>query len=280
MLEQTVNRDAVSPMKGIVGFHNSPNAIRRWCIMSTQRGMSVKELHRMTGLLPEEQPRSQLQASRIKNDNHYVQDLLKAMTESCNSFSEPVIMSSCLLNIATGKGATSTTKEYLTQSIRTGHEFQLKFREECSQDSSRLLKPIKRRKVTNFASENTKVKSARSTGNHIVTSQRDRFIHMLVVISQNSNFDLKFVCSFQITDVPLAISHPDGSRQGTKKNLLLRKLEIMQDGLENLPPVDACLIDGGLLIHTYLTALGNISSYGNVAKGLLSHICKHFGMAN
>lgn len=40
-LEQTVNRDAASPMKGIVGFHSSHNAIRRWCITSSQRGMSV-----------------------------------------------------------------------------------------------------------------------------------------------------------------------------------------------------------------------------------------------
>ena len=103
---------------------------------------------------------------------------------------------------------------------------------------------------------------------------------MLVVISQNKNFDLKYVCSFPITDVPLSISHPDGSRQRTNKNLLLRKLETMQDRVENLPPVDACLIDGGLLIHSYLAGLGNISSYGNVARGLLSHIRKHFGMAN
>ena len=41
-LEQTVNRDATSPMRGIVGFHYSHNAIRRWCITSTKRGMYVR----------------------------------------------------------------------------------------------------------------------------------------------------------------------------------------------------------------------------------------------
>lgn len=81
------------------------------------------------------------------------------MTESCNPFSEPAITSSCLLNIATGKGAASTTKEYLMESIRIGYELKLKFRE-CTQDRSRFLKPIKRRKVSNFANENTEVKSA------------------------------------------------------------------------------------------------------------------------
>ena len=43
-LEQTVNRDAASPMTGIVGFHHSQNAIRRWCITSAQSGMSVTVL--------------------------------------------------------------------------------------------------------------------------------------------------------------------------------------------------------------------------------------------
>ena len=37
-LEQTVNRDAASPMRGIIGFQNSENAVRRWCITSTERG--------------------------------------------------------------------------------------------------------------------------------------------------------------------------------------------------------------------------------------------------
>ena len=49
-LEQTVNRDTASPMKCIVGFRQSHNAIRRWCITSPQRGMSVTELRNLTGL--------------------------------------------------------------------------------------------------------------------------------------------------------------------------------------------------------------------------------------
>ena len=55
-LEQTVNRDAASPMRGIVGFHYSHSAIRRWCITSTNRGMSVMELRCLAGLETIEQP--------------------------------------------------------------------------------------------------------------------------------------------------------------------------------------------------------------------------------
>ncbi|XP_064653262.1 uncharacterized protein LOC135503582 [Lineus longissimus] len=261
-------------MKGIVGFQNSTSAIRRWCITSTQRGISVTELRRLTGLLPEEQPRTQLRPSRIKKDNRQAQVLLDAVTESCDPFSGPASTSAILLNIATGKGASATTQEYLTKSLPTGHGLQKKFREECVEDSSRLLKPIKRRKVNNFASENTKTKrSASSKAIPVVNSQRDKFIRMLVVISQETNFDLEHVVSYPITDFPLAIAQPDGSLLKTTKSKLLDKLESMQDGMTTLPHIDATLIDGGLLLHSYLSAVGNISSYGNLARGLLGHVC-------
>ena len=43
-LEQTVNRDAASAMKGIVAFRNSENAMRRWALTMTQRALAVTEL--------------------------------------------------------------------------------------------------------------------------------------------------------------------------------------------------------------------------------------------
>ncbi len=58
-LKQTVNRDAASPMRGIVGFYSSRNSIRRWCMTSTQRGMVVTELRNMTGLTTDQQPAAQ-----------------------------------------------------------------------------------------------------------------------------------------------------------------------------------------------------------------------------
>ena len=87
VLEQTVNRDAASPVRGIIGFHYSHNAIRRWCITSTQRGMSVTELRRLVGLETIEQPAIQLQVSRIEKDCCQRDALFNAVTESCDPFS-------------------------------------------------------------------------------------------------------------------------------------------------------------------------------------------------
>ena len=64
-LEQTVNRDAASPMRGIIGFHYALNAIKRLCITSTQHGMSVTELRRLAGLETKEQPPMQLRGAEL-----------------------------------------------------------------------------------------------------------------------------------------------------------------------------------------------------------------------
>ena len=41
-LEQTVNKDAASGMKGIVAFRNSDQALRRWALKMTERALVVK----------------------------------------------------------------------------------------------------------------------------------------------------------------------------------------------------------------------------------------------
>lgn len=150
-LEQTVNRDAASPMRGIVGFHYSKSAIRRWCITSTQRGMSVTELRNMTGLEAVEQPALQLRPCRIAKDCQHRDALFTAVTESCDSFLPPATTSTYLLNITTGKAASKETQEYLTNTLVDGKNLRIKFQEECAADKERFKKPIKRRKVLNFA---------------------------------------------------------------------------------------------------------------------------------
>jgi hypothetical protein len=137
-LEQTVNRDAASPVGGIVGFHHSHNAIRRWCVTSAQSGMSVTELRKMTGLEAVEQPATQLRAYRIEKDSRQKDALYNTVTNSCDPFSLPVSMSVCLLNIATGRAASQDTKEDLTKSIVSGHDRHVKFRKECAKDEERI----------------------------------------------------------------------------------------------------------------------------------------------
>ncbi|KAJ8031889.1 hypothetical protein HOLleu_25241 [Holothuria leucospilota] len=278
-LEQTVNRDAASPMRGIVGFHYSHNAIRRWCITSTQRGMSVTELRSLTGMETQEQPATQLRASRIEKDSRQKDVLINEITQSCDPFSSPATMSSGLLNIATGKAASQETKKYLTESLVAGHELRVKFQEECAADVQRFLKPIQRRRVSNFAQENVKKRSTTAKAKSAAESLRDVFIRLLVIISDKTPFNLRHVMTFPVTEFPLSITHSDGSGLKTDKSKLLRKLEELQGSFTEtpLPPIDVTLIDGGFLIHSFLSAIGNITSYRHLARKLLAYVCANQG---
>ena len=64
-LEQTVNRKAASPSQGLVHFHNSKDAIRRWCISSNQRQMIVTQGDSLVNMQKMEKPYTQ-------NTNYYI----------------------------------------------------------------------------------------------------------------------------------------------------------------------------------------------------------------
>ena len=205
--------------------------------------------------------------------------MFNAVTESCDPFSSPASTSACLLNIATGKAAAQETQEYLTGSLVAGRKLREKFQEECATDEERFMKPIQRRKVSNFTHENSKKKRPSAKRKPAAESLRDVFIRLLVIISERTTFNLGHVMTFPITEYPLSITHSDGSGLKTDKSKLLRKLEALQDGFTErpLPPIDVTLIDGGLLIHSFLSAIGNITSYGNLARNLLAYVCANRG---
>ena len=81
--------------------------------------------------------------------------------------------------------------------------------------------------------------------------------------------------TFPITEYPLCITHSDGSGLKTDRSKLLNKLEELQDGFTEtpLPLIDVTLMDGEQLIHSFLSAIGKITSYGNLAKTFLSYVC-------
>ena len=66
--------------------------------------------------------------------------------------------------------------------------------------------------------------------------------------------------TFAITEYLLRITHLDGTGLKTEKSKLLKNLEKLQNGLAEtpLPLVDVTLIDGGQLIHSFLSAIGRL----------------------
>ena len=72
--------------------------------------------------------------------------------------------------------------------------------------------------------------------------------------------------TFPIMEYPLSIACSNGSRLKTDKSKLLNMLEELQDGFSetSVPVIDITLIDGELLLHSFLSAIGKITSYGNL----------------
>ena len=132
--------------------------------------------------------------------------------------------------------------------------------------------------MENFAHENSR-KQHKDKGIPVAESLRDAFIRILVAVSQKTEFSLRHVMTFPITNYPLAIAHSDGLGLKTDKSKLLNKLEGLQDGFVKvpLPEISTTLIDGGLLIHSFLSAIGRITTYGDLARSLLSNICRSLG---
>ena len=123
-LEQTVNKDAGSKLKGIVSFRNSDEALRRWALTMTQRARVVSELKAIVGLEQEDTAASQCRPPRIRKDNLQMTVLSKTL-DFCNAFWDDT--SKDLVNIATGRVAMKATETYLLSTLQRGESARTRF---------------------------------------------------------------------------------------------------------------------------------------------------------
>ncbi|ESO88713.1 hypothetical protein LOTGIDRAFT_165497 [Lottia gigantea] len=276
-LEQSVNRDAASQMKGIVAFRNSENAMRRWSLSMTQRAMAVTELRTFAGLELGETAAAQCRPSRIKKDNSQMAALSAKIDEFCNPFKSET--SGCLVNIAIGQAAAKDTASYLLNTLNMGEVARGKFLHEWDSNNHRFLQPVKRTRVQNFAAENVKKETKSPALQGAKTNAEslwDMFIRMIIVVAEETNFDLKNVLSYPITTYPLSLAHCDGTHVKTNKSVLLKKLESLQTEPvteSELPRNYVHVYDGGLLLHSILTQTNIGASYGSIARTILSAVC-------
>ena len=127
-LEQTVNRDAASPMSGISAFRNSESAFRRWSITLTLRGMALSELRELVGIQSGEVPVNQTRKWRIQHDYADMDALTNTLNKMCNPLATDSPAE--LVNISSGKSAKEETKTFLLRTLAWGKNLRLKFESE------------------------------------------------------------------------------------------------------------------------------------------------------
>ena len=280
-LEQTVNRDAASSLKGIVAFRNSENAMRRWSLTMTQRAMAVTELRTFAGLEVVETAAAQCRPSRIRKDSRHLKILSDKINEFCNPFGTEV--QGKVINFPTGRAATTETENYIVHTLQRGSRAREQFVTEWANDTGRFLKPVKKMPVKNFAAENEKKKKKGKTpavenAKKSAESLRDFFVRMIVIVAERTNLDLRHVLSHPITTYPLSLAHADGAPLKTPKNALLHKLEELQTIIITDEPEDYTQIfDGGLLIHSVVSVMNVGASYGSIARKILSAVASGKG---
>ena len=280
-LEQTVNKDAGSSMKGIVAFRNSDQAVRRWALTMTQRALVVSEMKAFVGLEQGDSAASQCRPSRVRKDNLKMAALSKTVDDFCNPFGDET--SHTLVNIATGRAALKGTETYLLSTLQQGQTAREKFKEEWDNSSKRFLQPVKKIKINNFAAENLKKTPSQSASKRAQTNAenfRDVFIRMIVVVAEKGDLNLRHVLAHPIIKYPLSLAHCDWSRVKTEKSTLLNKLETLQTEPiteQDLPHSYVQVYDGGLLLHSVLAQTHIGTSFSSIARTMLSVLCSHGG---
>ena len=131
-----------------------------------------------------------------------------------------------LVNISTGKAASSETTSYLLSTLQRGDEARHTFERECLTDSTRFMKTLSRIDIKNFAKENIKRKTMESRKPNVAEGVRDIFARLLTLAARESRaIDLHHILYYPITDVPLSLAHADGTPLKTKKASLTKLLE-------------------------------------------------------
>ena len=93
-----------------------------------------------------------LRPHRIPNDNADLNKVIVMIQETINPF-DVNLDPEKLYNISRGLAAMDSTQLFLLNVFKNGKNERKKFIEECSQNSLRFEKPIKRQKIISFATQ-------------------------------------------------------------------------------------------------------------------------------
>jgi len=151
-----------------------------------------------------------------------------------------------------------------------GEKWKDEFLQECLKDSSRFEKPLKRRKVRNFASVAIKSK-IRGKDEKVVELKTTRdLLGRLVYLACTRKIELAKVFPFPLTPVPLSLASIFGTVKKTPKYTLSKHLE---DLITHKEPttVDTVIYDAMFIIQSLPSDLP--LRFGNVAELVLKIIC-------
>ena len=258
--------------------------MEHWFLTSHERAAITRSLKEMCGLENYERvgTHKEADASLMKRDQEDIDRLISSFNSGLfkNPFDIPeerdISEKLSLVNIATGVVLPEQASDRLLGATEMG---------KCSMEdfiSTRIntnkvnfWDPLPKLKINTFSSAAMKME-VKSTNDKIIilTTDRELFGRLLVVAKQR-DIALREVLSYELSAVPVAIAHGDGSLRKTTKSSLMSVLEKNVAVSPSLPPSlipTAFAIDAMALIQVMKSA--SSASFGEMAEQYCTHITR------
>ncbi|KAK3696845.1 hypothetical protein QZH41_003454 [Actinostola sp. cb2023] len=286
-LEQSVNLDSKSK-GGIIGISQKPGALERWFLTAHERAAITTSLKEMCGYEEVERVGTHKEArkKRVNKDEQDVQKIIECFTSGL--MTNPFALDATatpeeklpLVNIASGVTLPNKVSEQLVHATKEGHKRMKDFiNNRLDHQETSFWDPISKLKIKTFSTI-TKVAKIKTSNEKVLTINADRELFgRMVVVARKRDIDLKDVLSYELSAVPIALAHTDGTLRKTTKSVLLSLLEevIAQNIRPSLSAsalTSAIVIDGMAMIQMLKNA--NEATFGKMATKYFDHFMSLF----
>ena len=222
-IEQTVNREQKCRER-IYAFSTSEGTVQRWTLISHCVAQCVAILRNdlrcsKTNRKPKDCGKSRIEFSNKSADWAY--DVLK-------QWGNPFDKRDSLINICSGKEATSAIRDDITNALKIGENAFATFRKDRLKSKKvDFYAPIKRLNLKSFKTLEVKKTIKLKDKSIIIATERTIFARFLALTHSQGTVTLKQIFCYSLSPIPWALGHPDGSYVKTQKSKLLSKLWFM-----------------------------------------------------
>lgn len=225
--------------------------------------------------------------SRVQRDEEDVKKLVSTLESvMVDSFEQGEDRGDkiALSNLATGVVMPRDVSSLLLQAEKLGEkEMNALIKKKINSNAVGFWEALPKMKIKTFASLAKKVQ-VKQSDEKLVKINADRSLFgRLLIASNTGNIDLRDVLTYELSPVPCALAHTDGTLRKSNKSILLTVLEDSVQVLPRLPcdndePLTANIIDGMAAVQMIKTA--GTSTFGKMASHYFNTVTAPLGKNN
>ena len=244
-LEQTVNLDSKTK-GGIVGILKKPGALERWFLTAQEKTAITTATKELCGICNSDSKPAHKEAG-LKRINRDEEDVKKHITTVLSVLSNPFDMESVddgvtvpLSNLATGVVMPQDIATRLLNSQELGMQEMNSFiTKRITSNKTGFWDTLPKMKIQTLASMVKKVQ-AKPSEEKLATVNADRNLFTrLLIASKSRDINLGDLLKYELSRVPCALAHTDGSLRKNTKSCLLSVLEECVQALPRLPTINS-----------------------------------------